>query len=473
MTTTDNAREASARQPVNAASTEPSQPSTAPGGKSPPVSESLATALTGRTADEAMKVGASIAAEVVRGERPCPKCHTFNPDCPHCATIKHMDETAKIVATWPEWKQRILEDSGKPTLDKPREPVDNSVPQITGYGRHSETNKLPAPDEPTIVGHGVTSKHLVISWPAWGDRPVTIMQTAGGYKTFDEPRSIDEIAAEHASHPVPRESSELPSGPGAWRRRGDSRVFLVRVEDGELIGCFVEGRGVSSDFHIGTPPRGKEWTQPCHRGGWLLLTTEPASREVGKFVAASDEERSDYDKACDRIEQLQAQLTAASREVGELQKVAEHNYKKWQHWRKKCGEAENNYQQVFQQLGPLRSQLTAATERADKLQAFKDWVHNYLDEHGVPHHPPGTHGAAGCRIGDRMDWLMAQLAALRGALTWRPGPGNHSIQSFFKACGNQAHNKLRVDERLFYEAISEKIDAALTQAPIPTPREVS
>jgi hypothetical protein len=50
--------------------------------------------------------------------------------------------------------------------------------------------------------------------------------------------------------------------------------------------------------------------------------------------------------------------------------------------------------------------------RVEKLQRFKDWVHNYLDRHGVPHHPPGTHGAEGCRIGDRMDWLMAQRAEL-------------------------------------------------------------
>jgi hypothetical protein len=50
--------------------------------------------------------------------------------------------------------------------------------------------------------------------------------------------------------------------------------------------------------------------------------------------------------------------------------------------------------------------LAAAMQRADKLQAFKDWVHGYLDSKGVPHHPPGTHGAEGCRIGDRMDWLM-------------------------------------------------------------------
>jgi hypothetical protein len=45
----------------------------------------------------------------------------------------------------------------------------------------------------------------------------------------------------------------------------------------------------------------------------------------------------------------------------------------------------------------------------ERLQAFKDWVHDYLDAHGVPHHPPGTHGAEGCRIGDRMDWVFERV----------------------------------------------------------------
>lgn len=57
------------------------------------------------------------------------------------------------------------------------------------------------------------------------------------------------------------------------------------------------------------------------------------------------------------------------------------------------------------------AELQALRERVEKASAFKRWVHEYLDAHGVPHHPPGTHGAAGCRIGDRMDWLMAKLAA--------------------------------------------------------------
>lgn len=49
----------------------------------------------------------------------------------------------------------------------------------------------------------------------------------------------------------------------------------------------------------------------------------------------------------------------------------------------------------------------------DKLQAFKNWTHSFLDGKGIPHHPPGTHGAAGCRIGDRMDYVFAEMYRLR------------------------------------------------------------
>lgn len=58
----------------------------------------------------------------------------------------------------------------------------------------------------------------------------------------------------------------------------------------------------------------------------------------------------------------------------------------------------------------LLTELGHWKDRCLKLHAFKVWVHGFLDDHGVPHHPPGPHGAEGCRIGDRMDWLMAKLA---------------------------------------------------------------
>jgi hypothetical protein len=45
-----------------------------------------------------------------------------------------------------------------------------------------------------------------------------------------------------------------------------------------------------------------------------------------------------------------------------------------------------------------------------KLQAFKDWVHDYLDAQGVPtNFPDGPHTKEGCRVGDRLDWLVEQL----------------------------------------------------------------
>jgi hypothetical protein len=48
----------------------------------------------------------------------------------------------------------------------------------------------------------------------------------------------------------------------------------------------------------------------------------------------------------------------------------------------------------------------------DKLQKFKEWVHGYLDAQGVPaEFPDGPHTKEGCRIGDRMDWLMNELKA--------------------------------------------------------------
>lgn len=42
-------------------------------------------------------------------------------------------------------------------------------------------------------------------------------------------------------------------------------------------------------------------------------------------------------------------------------------------------------------------------ERIRELQAFKDYVHQRLDEAGIPTHPPGEHMDAGCRVGQRLD----------------------------------------------------------------------
>ena len=51
-----------------------------------------------------------------------------------------------------------------------------------------------------------------------------------------------------------------------------------------------------------------------------------------------------------------------------------------------------------------------------KLQAFKDYVHKRLDDAGITAYPNGEHSNAGCRIGDRLDIVFAQLEHFKAQL---------------------------------------------------------
>lgn len=59
-----------------------------------------------------------------------------------------------------------------------------------------------------------------------------------------------------------------------------------------------------------------------------------------------------------------------------------------------------------QQATELQERCEEQLERANKLQAFKDFVHSRLDKAGVPTHPDGPHSKEGCRIGDRLDIVL-------------------------------------------------------------------
>ena len=64
--------------------------------------------------------------------------------------------------------------------------------------------------------------------------------------------------------------------------------------------------------------------------------------------------------------------------------------------------------------------LALKSER-DKLQAFKDFVHRRLDTAGVPANPePPKHALEGCRIGDRLDWIVEKVERCEDLLvrTW-------------------------------------------------------
>lgn len=79
------------------------------------------------------------------------------------------------------------------------------------------------------------------------------------------------------------------------------------------------------------------------------------------------------------------------------------------------GEANMELHELQQQQSEQewwRQRYFAERERADKLLAFKNWVHAYLDGKDIPADPGGPHSAEGCRIGDRMDLVFSQLRRL-------------------------------------------------------------
>src|SRR3954471_11028183 len=53
-------------------------------------------------------------------------------------------------------------------------------------------------------------------------------------------------------------------------------------------------------------------------------------------------------------------------------------------------------------------ELGDALQKIEKLEAFKSYVHKRLDDAGVPSDPePEANAEHGCRIGGRLNWLIA------------------------------------------------------------------
>jgi hypothetical protein len=114
------------------------------------------------------------------------------------------------------------------------------------------------------------------------------------------------------------------------------------------------------------------------------------------------------------------------------------------------------------------STVSDARIYVQKLQRFKDWVHAYLDAQGVPHHPPGTHGAEGCRIGDRMDWLMDRLRKAEAQQAEQGDGGVNEAVSKVRAARERVADRMtdgcKCDECNYVRVVDELL-AALTQPP--------
>lgn len=62
------------------------------------------------------------------------------------------------------------------------------------------------------------------------------------------------------------------------------------------------------------------------------------------------------------------------------------------------------------QSGALENDVASAEKERDALAKFKTYVHQRLDDAGVPVDPESPHKAAGCRIGGRLDYLFGLIS---------------------------------------------------------------
>jgi hypothetical protein len=73
-----------------------------------------------------------------------------------------------------------------------------------------------------------------------------------------------------------------------------------------------------------------------------------------------------------------------------------------------------------QRHATLTAELADARAKAEAGEKYKAYTHQRLDEAGIETHPNGKHSKAGCRIGDRLDLLVAYKDAWEKLAGWLP-----------------------------------------------------
>lgn len=70
--------------------------------------------------------------------------------------------------------------------------------------------------------------------------------------------------------------------------------------------------------------------------------------------------------------------------------------------------------ELRRQVGERDATIAALRAERDALAKFKEYVHLRLNGAGVPVDPPGEHRDAGCRIGQRLQWVDDRMRQLVG-----------------------------------------------------------
>jgi hypothetical protein len=115
----------------------------------------------------------------------------------------------------------------------------------------------------------------------------------------------------------------------------------------------------------------------------------------------------------------------------------------------------------------LLAETLSLREQNEKLQKFKDYVHDRLDKMGVPIDPESPHKAAGCRIGGRLDHIEQQnekLKADKKAMQEQINLTADLIIAIHKYIGSIRGSRLSYDKNAYdeIETISDKLDKLIS-----------
>lgn len=153
-------------------------------------------------------------------------------------------------------------------------------------------------------------------------------------------------------------------------------------------------------------------------------STPPASEEVAEAYAKVDAWAKEFDCAANGetvymvLARHARSLEVKVRELEAGRPKDEYEARDWQRRYLAIQERVRHLEALVALPCPKdhEARESAALARAEKAEAFKAWVHAYLDKKGVPSVVKDEHLAAGCRIGGRMDWVFALLAEAEKAL---------------------------------------------------------
>jgi hypothetical protein len=160
--------------------------------------------------------------------------------------------------------------------------------------------------------------------------------------------------------------------------------LLKLAEDGEKW----QHSGVTTEVHLDSALKQLAEAKDALKVAqeWVYGDQIPADAS-SNLAQGLDKLRSELAEARANNESLEKQLAEAKAEAGR---------------------SKSNMLDAIQERERMREHVRKAKSEIEKLSKFKAYVHQRLDEAGIPKDPESPHKAQGCRIGGRLDIALRQ-----------------------------------------------------------------